>query len=133
MQTSTEIPCLGFLGFRSHPKDAAAYTCAFQQLDIKVNPSIIFGLRGRSGRQWLKKHVFLGVAVSYGQFEVQKLKHGMKVARQKHWRVKRLHSTRAQNLKYRLRLYLTCIRSTTMYGLHAVGFTRKKSLEAGHV
>ena len=72
---------------------------------MKVNPSkftIIFGIRGRAGKQWLKRRiikkkqeryvemgspgkplhipvkqqmVYLGIAVSYGQFEQQTLKY----------------------------------------------------------
>ena len=83
--------------------------------------------------------VYLGVVVSYHQFELRTLQHRMKVANtQKHRLVKVLHSARAISLKHRIRDYLACIRSTTMYGLHAVGITprvaaRLSSFEIRHL
>ena len=96
----------------------------FSQLGMKVNPSnstIIFGIRGRAGKQWLKRPiikkkeeqyvemgsaekpvhipvkqqmVYFGIVVSYGQFEQQTLKHRHKTATlQKHRLIKILHSS----------------------------------------
>ena len=53
----------------------------------------------------------------------------MKVATvQKHRLVKVLHSARAISLKHRIRVSLACVRSTTMYGLHAVGVGQKAAV-----
>ena len=128
----------------------------FAELGMKVNPdksTLILGLRGRSLKKWVKKRLFhrqktryvnlgtpneqlqipiqdkmvyLGVIMSYQQFELQTLQHRMRVAiMQKHRLVKVLHSARMISLKHRIRIYLACVRSTTMYGLHAVGVGQK--------
>ena len=66
--------------------------------------------------------VYLGVVVSYHQFEMQTLQHRMKVANmQKHRLVKVLRSARALSLNHWIRVYFACVRSTTMYGLRAGG------------
>ena len=139
------------------------------EMGMRVNPeksTIIFGLRGRSFHKWLRKRLFskqkqrrvnmgtpseplvipvqdrmayLGVVVSYQQFEMQTLQRIMKVTNlQKHRLVKVLHSTRGLSLKHRIRVYLACVRSTTMCGLHAIGVTprgaaRLSSVELRHL
>ena len=145
-------------------------TCAlFAELGMQVIPeksTLIFGLRGRSLRKWVKKKLFhrqkqrfvnlgtpneplqipaqdrmvyLGVVMSYQQFELQTLQHRTQVATtQKHRLVKVLHSARIISLKHRIRVYLACIRSATMYVLHAVGIGQKAaarlcSLEIRHL
>ena len=108
----------------------------FAELGMKVNPeksTLILGLRGRSLRKWVKqrlfprqktrfvnlgtpteplqipvqdKMVYLGVVVSYQQFELQTLQRRMRVATmQKHRLVKVLHAARAISLKRRIRVY----------------------------
>ena len=131
----------------------------FAELGMQVNPeksTLIFGLRGRSLRKWVKKRLFhrqktrlvnwgtpteplqipvqdkmvyLGVVMSYQQFELQTLQRRMKVATvQKRRLVKVLHSARAISLKHRIRVCLACVRSMTMYGLHAVGVGQKAAV-----
>ena len=113
--------------------------------------AIVVGLRGHAGRQWVRKHLrrvqgrevldlglpgkpllipkvqqmtYLGVVVSYGSFEKQTLAHRLKVAAMNRQRLQKiLHSSRILSVRHRLRLYLTCIRTSATYGLHAVGLT----------
>ena len=67
--------------------------------------------------------VYLGVVVSYGPFERQSCAYRIKAATgNKHRLAKILHCKRL-SLNQRVRLYVACVRSSLLYGQHAVGVT----------
>ena len=70
------------------------------------------------------KTLYLGVIGSSNNFEMQTFQHRLNMGRaNKHRLLKILHAS-GLSLKYRVRLYEACIRSSLMYGLHAVGLTQ---------
>ncbi|CAE7308131.1 pol [Symbiodinium sp. CCMP2592] len=123
----------------------------FTKTGMQVNSAkscIVAGLRGSAARNWLRRHacvvdgkpglslgtpghplsipsanrmVYLGVVASYGSFEMFTYKHRLKAAVQNRQRLLRTLHCRKFSLGCRVRLYVACVRSTLMYGLHAVG------------
>ena len=68
--------------------------------------------------------VYLGVVVSYGNYDLQTMKHRLQIANCSRQRLIRiLHSSRHLTIKQRLEMYMDCVRSSAIYGLPAVGFT----------
>ena len=67
--------------------------------------------------------VYLGIIASYGNYEAQTLKHRLQAGAQNRQRLAKLLHSNVLSLRYRVRLYQACIRSTIVYGLHAVGMT----------
>ena len=125
----------------------------FRSVGVDVNPSkstFVLQIRGSTAKRWIQAHqqqsakgpvidvglphapllvprakhmMYLGVVASYQGFELQTCKHRMQIAMQnKHRLLKVLHASNLTQ-KYRVRLYLACIRSTTIFGQHAVGLT----------
>ena len=83
--------------------------------------------------------VYLGIVASYGQFEMQTMQHRLQVARGSRMRlVKILHSNRHLSIKQRVEIYIACVRSSSIYGIAAVGVTpaclnRLRSFEQKHI
>ena len=83
--------------------------------------------------------VYLGIVASYGQFETQTMQHRLQVARGSRMRLVRiLHSNRHLSIKQRVEMYIACVRSSSIYGIAAVGVTpaclnRLRSFEQKHI
>ena len=82
---------------------------------------------------------YLGIIASYGSFEVQTMNHRLRIAAGSRQRlIKVLHSSRYLSVRQRLALYAACVRSSSLYGVVAVGFTHKslellRKMEQAHV
>ena len=82
---------------------------------------------------------YLGIIASYGSFEVQTMKHRLRIAAGSRQRlIKVLHSSRYLSVRQRIALYVACVRSCSLYGVVAVGFTYKslellRRMEQAHV
>ena len=115
-----------------------------------LKSGLLIKLRGPAAKRWLRGHVrrtaegevisvgtpgrpvelprqtdltYLGIKLSYGNFELQSCLHRLRAARLVRQRlVKLLHSS-GLRLKLRLQLYSACVRSSLLYALHAVGLT----------
>ena len=125
----------------------------FHATGMCVNPSksmVVLNLKGSVARRWVRLHsslvdgkpainfgcpsqpllvpratsmVYLGVVASYGRFEVATYRHRLKAAVHNKQRLQRVLHCKRLTVKYRVRLYVACVRSTLMYGLHAVGYS----------
>ena len=134
-----------------------------------VNPDkskLLFKASGRQLAKWLtqrtvKKHgnkfvqigtpfsqiqvglsqtlTYLGVVLSFDNFELQTMRHRLHQARQAVGRLSRLlFKKRGLSTRHKIRVYLTCVRSTATYGVHVMGITPKSlqllsGLEARHL
>ena len=82
---------------------------------------------------------YLGVVFSFDNFELQTMRYRLHQARQAVGRLSRLlFKKRGLSTKHKIRVYLTCVRSTATYGIHVVGITPKSlqllsGLEARHL
>ena len=114
--------------------------------------SVVMGIRGTSARKWIKSHQvvrngqkfvnfglpgapllassysvtqfgYLGVQVSYGSFETQTLQYRQQAASANRARLVRILHYRQLALRRRVSLYLSCVRSSLIFGLHATGLT----------
>ena len=124
----------------------------FREAGMQVNSSksaVVISLKGNAAKVWLRRHqqvtasgkwisvgvphsplllphaqkLYLGIVAPYHSFEMQTFQHRLQAARaNKHRLVKVLHAS-GLSLKYRVRLYSACIRSSLTYSLHAVGYT----------
>ena len=123
--------------------------------------SIIMGIRGTSARKWIQSHQvvrngqkfvnfglpsepllvpsvkqfgYLGVQVSYGAFEMQTLLFRQQAASANRARLVRILHHRQLALRRRVSLYLSCVRSSLIFGLHATGLTAAtlRKLDASH-
>ena len=124
----------------------------FRKTGMCVNPSkssVALNLKGSAAKRWIRLHtstvdgkpainfgypsqpllvpkassmVYLGVVASYGRFEDATFQHRLKAAIHNKQRLQRILHSQRLSLRYRVRLYVACVRSTLMYGLHAVGF-----------
>ena len=125
----------------------------FRAAGMQVNSSksaLVVSLKGNAAKQWLRRKqqrtsqgrwisvgtphqpllipredrmVYLGIIASYQNFELQTYRHRLHVARGNRQRLlKTLHAA-GLSLKYRVRLYEACVRSSLTYGLHAIGYT----------
>ena len=108
--------------------------------------SVIMGIRGTSARKWIQSHQvvrngqkfvnfglpsapllvpsvkqfgYLGVQVSYGAFEMQTLLFRQQAASANRARLVRILHHRQLALRRRVSLYLSCVRSSLIFGLHA--------------
>ena len=115
--------------------------------------ALIIRLTGTHGARWLKQHTrivdgrrlfqfrhglhfvevpivkqskYLGIVVSYHTFETATLQHRLKAAGLARQRLSKvLHSTRHLSLRQGLQIYSTCVRSTMLYGITALGLSDK--------
>ena len=82
---------------------------------------------------------YLGVVLSFDNFELQTMRHRLHQVRHAVSRLSRLlFKKRGLSTKHKLRVYLTCVRSTATYGIHVIGVTPKSlqllsGLEARHL
>ena len=139
-----------------------------QECHMVVNSdksSVVIGLKGSYAKRWLREHTvsrsgrkcidfgvpgdslcipqvesftYLGVIVSYKQYELQTLLHRIQAASANRARLNKLLHSRQIATKRRVSLYLSCIRSTLLFGLYAVGVTdsvlrRLEAADARHV
>ena len=126
----------------------------FSEFGMKVNPLksvVVCSLQGRLSKQWCRQKiqkssrgvflclgpvhdqiripiqssmVYLGVVVSYGNYELQTMQHRLQIARASRQRlIKILHSSQHLGVHKRLELYMACVRSSAIYGVNAVGHT----------
>ena len=126
----------------------------YERFGMQVNPSksgVILGIRGLLGRCLLAGHVqgpkdnrrlvlgpphdqlvipvktsmtYLGVQISYGNYEDETLTARLKVAQGTRCRIlKVLHGRRYLTQTKRLQLYFLCVRTAAHYGLLPVGIT----------
>ena len=113
--------------------------------------SLVFAVRGYYADTWLRQHlvrqagkqyvqlgapteplliplvrefVYLGVVISCGDFEGASARYRIQAAQARRAQLhKILHSSRHLSLFHRVRMYMTCVRSSLLYGLLAVGVT----------
>ena len=110
--------------------------------------SVVIGLRGSVAKGWQKAHTvfkkgvkglnfgtpaeplvvpivpqltYLGIQASYGQFEMQTFRFRQQAASANRARLAKLLHSGQLTLKRRLSLYLSCVRSSLIFGLHATG------------
>ena len=126
----------------------------YERFGMQVNPSksgVVLGIRGLLGRSLLAGHVqgpkdnrrlvlgpphdqlvipvktsmtYLGVQISYGNYEDETLAARLKVAQGTRCRIlKVLHGRRYLTQTKRLQLYFLCVRTAAHYGLLPVGIT----------
>ena len=79
---------------------------------------------------WIKlvdKTEYLGLIISYDNFEGQSVKHRTTKAHQRRWALASILHTRRMSIKYKLQLWRSCVLSTMMYALHCL------CLGPGHV
>ena len=67
--------------------------------------------------------VYLGVVASYPGFEMQTLKHRLQAAASNRHRLLKILHSRVLTIHERVRLYIACVRSSLLYGIHATGQT----------
>ncbi|OLP87478.1 hypothetical protein AK812_SmicGene31294 [Symbiodinium microadriaticum] len=111
---------------------------------------LIIQLQGATGKRWLKAHLhrakegftvsvgtpshpiylprvshftYLGVVASLGSFEMQTCKHRLRAGAQVRHRLLRVLHSAGLRVRQRAILYQACVRSSFLYGQHAVGVT----------
>ena len=141
---------------------------ALREVGMSVNSSkskIVIKLQGPQAKAWLRKHLsrtpqgpvlrlgtpcnpidiprvhsltYLGVEASLSSFEMQTCALRLRMSAQiKHRLIKVLHAAKL-GLHHRVRLYQACLRSSMLYGQHAVGITtavlrRLEAADARHL
>ena len=112
--------------------------------------SVVLGLRGTSARKWIRAHTvsrdgqpcinfgvpgrpiliprvakfgYLGVQVSYGSFEMQTFLSRQQAASSNRARLAKLLHSKQLSIRRRVSLYMSCVRSSLIFGLHATGLT----------
>ena len=141
-------------------KSALGIFEVYKRYGMRINPdksSLLIKLVGTKGASWLKKHIqikdgkrlfmfqhgtdfvtvpisaqskYLGIIVSYQNFERASLNHRLKsagLARQRLAKV--LHCSKRLSLRLRLQIYTACIRTTLLYGLTTLGLSDKDLLQ----
>ena len=110
--------------------------------------TLVLGIRGAQARKWIRTHlvaragkkclevgtpgaslcipvadqfVYLGVVASYKGFEHQTLQHRLKAASANRSRLNKLLHSRQLHVRRRISLYVSCVRSSLLFGLYAVG------------
>ena len=125
-------------------------------LGMQVNPaksSLLLGLRGPLADKWMKRHVlrdkasarhlrygpalcdripivssfvYLGVVISYRNFEDLTIRHRLAIAAGHHARLRRImHAKKVLTSSERARLWTVLIQSAQLYALEAVGVTKE--------
>ena len=69
---------------------------------------------------------YLGIKISYHNFEKQTLQHRLAAANAQRARLLKILHRKGISVKRRLQLWVTCVRSAALYGLHAVGLGQKQ-------
>ena len=140
----------------------------FKECNMVVNAdksSVVIGLRGSVAKRWQQEHTvfkkgvkginfgtptdplivpivkqltYLGIQASYGQFEMQTFRFRQQAASANRARLAKLLHSRQLALKRRLSLYLSCVRSSLIFGLHATGLNeavlrRLESTDSRHL
>ena len=137
-------------------RDVRVVFDVLRTLGMQVNPtksSLLLGLRGSLADKWLKRHVlrnkagerhlrygpalgdsipivpsfvYLGVVISYSNFEDLTIRHRLAIAAGHHARLRRvLHAKRVLTSTERARLWTVLIQSAQLYALEAVGLTKE--------
>ena len=124
-----------------------------KETGMQVNAAksqLIIQLQGATGKRWLKAHLhraqdgftvsvgtpsdpihlprvssftYLGVTASLGNYEMQTCRHRLRAGAQVRHRLLRVLHSAGLRLRQRAVLYQACVRSSILYGLHAVGVT----------
>ena len=114
-----------------------------------LKSTVVLGIKGSYAKRWIKAHTvicngrrciefgvpgsslaipvanqctYLGTTISFHAHELQTCKHRLQIAQAQRTRLLRFLHSRQLSLQ-RVTLYLSCARSTMLYGLHAVGIT----------
>ena len=69
---------------------------------------------------------YLGIKVSYQNFEKLTLQTRLAAANAQRARLLKILHRKGISVKQRLQLWVTCVRSAALYGLHAVGMGQKQ-------
>ena len=69
---------------------------------------------------------YLGIKISYGNFEKQTLQHRLAAAEAQRSRLLKILHHKGIPVRKRLQLWVACVRSAALYGLHAVGLGQKQ-------
>ena len=115
-----------------------------------LKSTIVLGLKGSFAKRWIREHTvhsdgrrciqfgtpgkplvipattsfqYLGTIISFGTLELQTCRHRMQIAQMQRTRLLRFLHSRQLELRRRVTLYLACVRSTMLYGIHAIGIT----------
>ena len=126
-----------------------------KECGMRANPlksTIVLGLKGSYAKRWIRAHVKysqgrrcvqlgtpvnpliipvatsfqnLGTVISFGAMELQTCRHRLQIARMQHTRLLRFLHSRQLTLQRRLTLHLACVRSTMLYGIHAIGINER--------
>ena len=110
--------------------------------------TLVLGIRGTQAKSWIRKHlvvragrkcldlgtpgaalcipvadhlVYLGVVASYKGYENQALQHRLKAASANRSRLNKLLHSRQLHVRRRISLYVSCVRSSLLFGVYAVG------------
>ncbi|CAE7740061.1 MCAT [Symbiodinium sp. CCMP2456] len=73
--------------------------------------------------QWIPlvdKAEYLGLIISYDQFEWQSVRHRVSKAHNRRWALASILHARRVSIPYKLRLWRSCVLSTMMYALHCL-------------
>ena len=137
-------------------KSALAVFDVYRRYGMRINPdksTLIIKLGGTHGAKWLKQHIhlqdgkrvfmfqhgtsyvsvpiskqakYLGIMVSYQNFEQASLQHRLKAAGLARQRLaKVLHCSKYLSMRQRLQIYAACIRATFLHGLTTIGLSDK--------
>ena len=141
-------------------KSALAIFSVYKRHGMCINPdksTLLIKLVGTKGASWLKRHIqikdgkrffmfqhgtdfvmvpitaqskYLGIIVSYQNFERASLNHRLKAAGLARQRLaKVLHCSKHLSMRQRLQIYAACIRTTLLYGLTTLGLSDKDLLQ----
>ena len=66
---------------------------------------------------------YLGTIISFQAHEQQTCRHRLQIAQAQRTRLLRFLHSRQLSLQRRVTFYLSCVRSTMLYGIHAIGVT----------
>ncbi|CAE7400543.1 unnamed protein product [Symbiodinium sp. CCMP2456] len=89
-------------------------------------------LSPREPEQWLSlvPHTeYLGLVISYDQFELQSLRHRLTKAHNRRWALASVLHSRRLSIKYKLDIWRSCVYSSMTYGLAHCGLTGDQTEE----
>ena len=115
-----------------------------------LNSTVVLGLKGSFAKRWIREHTvhsdgrrciqfgipgkpliipaatsfqYLGTIISFSALDLQTCRHRLQIAQMQRTRLLRFLHSRQLELRRRVTLYLACVRSTTLYGIHAIGIS----------
>ena len=115
-----------------------------------LKSTVVLGLKGSFAKRWIREHTvhsdgkrciqfgipgkpliipaatsfqYLGTIISFSALELQTCRHRLQIAQMQRTRLLRFLHSRQLELRRRVTLYLACVRSTMLYGIHAIGIS----------